>query len=193
MDIFAFVFDSGSLNNSVSKPTHQLFGLTIACHPLATCIFPCVLNGACIYVTKAKIEVSRNSIYQGNPKSSHVIDCVEDAARPACTLTSLFLYLNSSWEIQKEANSKTVFPNCRYTFWRNKVKKTELLSHLGKPKESWSNGTGPGPLFYIWRLNSLKGWEKKGKFNSNFTDLTQPLTSAQLATDETLFNYQLYE
>lgn len=136
-DIFPFVFDSGSLNNSVSKPTHQLLGLTIACHPLAKCIFPCVLNAACIYVTKTKISISRNNIYQKSPKSSRIIDCVEVAARPACTLRGLFLYLNSCWEIQKKATSKTVFPNHKYTFSRKKgLKNRTSISFRGKTKVS---------------------------------------------------------
>lgn len=73
MDIFAFVFDSVSLNNSVSKPTHQLLGLRIACHPLATCIFPCVLNAAWIYVTKPKISMSKNNIYQKIPNQATLL------------------------------------------------------------------------------------------------------------------------
>lgn len=60
--VFASIFDSGCLNNSILKSTHQILGLTIACQPLATCIFPSVLNAACICVTKMKIIMSKNNI-----------------------------------------------------------------------------------------------------------------------------------
>lgn len=99
---FAIIFDSGFLNNSILKSTHQILGLTIACHPLATCISHFILNAACIYVTKTKISMCKNNIYHKNPKSSHTIDCMEVAARPACTLRGLLFYLNSCWDIQKK-------------------------------------------------------------------------------------------
>lgn len=123
MDIFAFVFDPGSLHDYVWKPPHQLLGLSIACHPLATYTFPCVLNAAYIYVAKAKISMSKNNIYPKNFKSSHTIDGVEVVTRPVCTLIGLFLYLNRCQEIQKKATSKTVFSNFKYTFSRKMVKK----------------------------------------------------------------------
>lgn len=128
INIFSSIFDSGCLNNSILKSTHQILGLTTACQPLATCIFPSVLNAACICVTKMKITMSKNNIYHKNPKSSHIIDCMGVADRPACTLRGLFFYLNSCWDIQKKR------PPVFHIFQKKKIFKIRIFISVAKPK-----------------------------------------------------------
>lgn len=179
---FASICDSGCLNNSILKSTHQILGLTIACQPLATCIFPSVLNAACICVTKTKISMSKNNIYHKNPKSSHIIDCMEVAARPACTLRALFFYLNSCWDIQEK--KATSFPH----FPEKKKSKLEYLSQ-------WQNQSILKQQHCAWPILSHLETKLTQKLRKkwDFTDWRQPLTLAQLDTDKTPFNYQLHD
>lgn len=143
-DIFAFVFNSGFMNYFVSKPTHKLHGLScLSCpsnkHFFLSIVFemlPTFMLHKKINMTN--IKMSKNNIYQKKNLDTVLMYGSCYWTRLACTLWSLFLYLNSWWKNtggKKRPPAKLFFSLVSACFPGKKGSKIEHLLHLeAKPK-----------------------------------------------------------